>query len=170
MSSIAEYMAENLSRQEIVKQIKKCDTAITVIGDGTRPLPESTWGELIDWNNLTSIDWPAYKNNCVEALRLLKPKPAPTYIPGKGTVDINAIKARVDIVDVISGYITVRKTGRRFAAVCPFHNDKSPSLIIYPESQSWHCFGCNLGGDVIEFIKRIENVDFTGAVAILGNK
>ena len=112
--------------------------------------------------------WRAYKelvSETMASLRANTPKPSPA---APGRVDTEAIKARADIVGVIGEHIELRKAGRNFKAVCPFHADSNPSLTVYPEQQSWHCFGCDKGGDVFTFTQLIANTDFRGAAAILG--
>lgn len=74
---------------------------------------------------------------------------------------IDEVKQKTDIVDVASQYTTLTKSGRNFKGVCPFHSEKHPSFFIYPEQQSWHCFGaCNTGGDVFSLIMKKEGLDF----------
>ena len=81
------------------------------------------------------------------------------------------IKKKVDIVQVISSYITVKKAGRNFKANCPFHKEKSPSFFISPDRQIWHCFGsCNEGGDVISFVMKMENLTFLEAAQELSKR
>jgi DNA primase len=81
--------------------------------------------------------------------------------------DIDEIKSRLDIIDVISRYIPVKKLGANFKAVCPFHQEKTPSFVISPDKQIWHCFGCGRGGDAFTFVMEFEKVDFPEAAEIL---
>ncbi len=80
------------------------------------------------------------------------------------------IKDRLNIADIIGGYIPVKKAGVNYKAPCPFHHEKTPSLIISPQKQIWHCFGCGEGGDVFGFVRKYENLDFKDALKILADK
>jgi DNA primase len=84
---------------------------------------------------------------------------------------IDEIKDRLDIVEVISTYVPLKKAGRNYKGLCPFHNEKTPSFVVFPDTQGWHCFGaCATGGDVFSFVMRRENLDFGEALAFLAGK
>lgn len=74
------------------------------------------------------------------------------------------------IEDVASPYVNLRRQGKNLLGLCPFHNEKSPSFVVYPENNSFYCFGCNKGGDVISFVMGVENLDFTEAVKLLAQR
>jgi len=83
---------------------------------------------------------------------------------------VEDIKSRLDIVSYISSYVQLKKTGRNFKGVCPFHSEKTPSFIVSPEKQIWHCFGCSKGGDLFAFVKEADGVSFVEAIQILADK
>src|SRR3989344_672654 len=83
---------------------------------------------------------------------------------------IEDIKKRVDIVDLIGSYIRLSKAGANFKAVCPFHNEKTPSFYVSPAREIFHCFGCNAGGDVFRFVSMIEGVEFPEALEMLASR
>lgn len=84
---------------------------------------------------------------------------------------VEEIKERLDIVDVISAYVPLRKAGRTYKGLCPFHQEKTPSFVVFPESGNWHCFGaCGTGGDVFSFVIKQENLDFREALELLAQK
>lgn len=77
---------------------------------------------------------------------------------------IQELQEKVDIESVISSSITLKRRGKTLVGLCPFHNEKTPSFTVYPESNSFYCFGCGAGGDVITFVRRMENLDYIEAV------
>jgi DNA primase len=84
---------------------------------------------------------------------------------------IDEVKARVDIVDLISEHVQLKRAGRNFSGLCPFHSERTPSFIVTPERQTWHCFGaCGTGGDIFSFVMKRENVEFAEALRILAQR
>ena len=83
---------------------------------------------------------------------------------------IEEIRSSNDIVDVISKYITLKRSGRNFFGLCPFHKEKSPSFAVSPDKQIFHCFGCGAGGNVIHFISKIEGLNFKDTLELLANR
>lgn len=83
---------------------------------------------------------------------------------------VEAIKDRCDIVDLIGSYVTLRRAGSNYNGPCPFHSEKTPSFTVFPDSQSFFCFGCEAGGDAFTFIMRSENLDYPNAIEFLAKR
>ncbi len=84
---------------------------------------------------------------------------------------IDEVKQKLDIAEVIGQYAALKKAGRNLTALCPFHSEKHPSFFVYPEQQSWHCFGaCNTGGDVFAFVMKKEGLDFGETLRMLAQR
>lgn len=80
-------------------------------------------------------------------------------------MDIQELKNKIRIEDVISKYVYLIPIGEdRFRGLCPFHGESKPSFTVYADTQSFYCFGCGVGGDVISFLMKIENIDFKDAI------
>ncbi len=80
------------------------------------------------------------------------------------------IQAKVDLLAYVSQYVTLKRRGREYVGLCPFHAEKTPSFNLNPEKQVWHCHGCDAGGDLIKFVQRYENVDFPTALRMLATR
>jgi len=116
-------------------------------------------------------DWDGYEywlwfidvvSEAIEIKKAVTPKP----IIKPGHVDLELLKARLDIVSVIENYgIILKKAGHNLKACCPFHDERTPSFMVYPDQNRFHCFGCQANGDVIAFIMKFEGVSFREAVA-----
>src|SRR6266700_573726 len=83
---------------------------------------------------------------------------------------IDTIKAKIDVVEEIGLIVALQKSGRSFKGLCPFHNERTPSFHVFAESQNWHCFGCNEGGDVFTFVQKQQGLEFRDALAYLAEK
>ena len=83
---------------------------------------------------------------------------------------LREVGERNRIEDVAASYVNLRRRGKNLVGLCPFHNEKTPSFCIYPENNSFFCFGCNKGGDVISFVMGVENLDFAEAVKFLAQR
>ncbi len=83
---------------------------------------------------------------------------------------IQEVLERNDVVDVVQSYVQLRHRGRTYTGLCPFHNEKTPSFVVYPDTQSFYCFGCGAGGDTITFMKKIANLDYVEAVKSLASR
>ena len=83
---------------------------------------------------------------------------------------VQQIKDRLSIVDVVSQYLKLERSGGSLRARCPFHAERTPSFFVSPERGTYHCFGCNAGGDIFSFVEQIEGLDFKGALKVLAEK
>lgn len=84
--------------------------------------------------------------------------------------EVEKVKGKLEIADVIQEYIPLKRSGRNFKAQCPFHQEKTPSFVVSPDRQIWHCFGCGKGGDVITFVMEYERIEFPEALRFLAQK
>lgn len=87
-----------------------------------------------------------------------------------GEDQVRRIKAAVDLVQVMGEYAPLRKAGRMWACCCPFHQERSPSCYVYPDQQTYHCFGCGAHGDVITLVRNRENIEFSEAVELIARR
>jgi DNA primase len=83
---------------------------------------------------------------------------------------VSQIKDRIDVVDLVGSRVQLRQAGRNFKGLCPFHNEKTPSFVVFPDSQSYHCFGCGKSGDIFSFVMDTDNLDFSDALARLAER
>ncbi len=147
------YLVNHFSIPELRKERHQCEVAIAVEEQFDTAKADQARAFL------------ALLNESMDVAVATTPKPKP--IPGH--VDVEAVKARLDIVSVVERYTPLRKSGKNFIGRCPMHDDRGPSFVVYPDNQSWYCFGaCGRGGDVIALVMAIEHLDFKTAVAALG--
>jgi hypothetical protein len=121
---------------------------------------------LPDWDGYEYWLW--YQDIVAEAIEIKKAlQPKPVVKPGH--VDIDTLKEHTDIISVMETYgIKLKKAGRNFKACCPFHKEKTPSFVVYPQEKRYYCFGCQSTGDVFGFIMKMENLTFPEAIARVG--
>ena len=84
--------------------------------------------------------------------------------------EINELKLNADIYNIVSNYVNLKKSGKNYIGLCPFHKEKTPSFVVDTATQLFYCFGCGVGGDVISFIMKIENLSFIEAVELIAKK
>lgn len=83
---------------------------------------------------------------------------------------LQELRLKIDVVDLISSYVSLKKRGNTYVGLCPFHNEKTPSFTVYENTQSFYCFGCGAGGDGVSFMRKIENLDYIDAVKVLAQR
>ena len=152
------YLANSLSVAQLRHEIHSAEVK-TSVAEAYRDTEYQTVDDLFPWEDFAAA--------CREAIEWQRNSQTKTQ-PQHGRIDIEVIKTRSDIVAVIEQYTRLRKAGKNFTGCCPLHQDKHPSLTVYPDQQTFYCYGCNRGGDVIAFIQAVENTDFRRATAILG--
>jgi DNA primase len=117
-----------------------------------------------------AFPWREYRDTCQLALKFkLLEAPVPQMGDGnRHSLDIQEVKQANDIVATIERYTTLRKSGRNYySGLCPLHDDTHPSFFVYPDDQRWWCFGCNRGGDIIDFAQAMHRVTTSEAVKML---
>src|SRR6266852_585643 len=83
---------------------------------------------------------------------------------------IEQIKSKLDIVDEVGAIVPLKKSGKAYKGVCPFHSERTPSFYVFPQTGTWRCFGCNEGGDVFTFVEKQQGLDFRDALHYLAEK
>ena len=83
---------------------------------------------------------------------------------------IEELTRRTDIVELVGSYVQLKRKGRLYGGLCPFHSEKTPSFYVYPDTQSFYCFGCQAAGDAISFVKKINNISSGEAIKMLASR
>lgn len=184
------YLANNLTVPQLREEIRSASNMNDNVKSfeqwpcqliSTALITHNDWGKrvgvyLLSWEIAKILaeydfDYEGYLACCREAIKTIQDhnRKQPRPEAGGKRIDIEALKSRLDIVAEVERYTKLRKSGRNFTGLCPLHHDTSPSFTVYPDEQTWHCFGaCNKGGDVIDFIMAAEGVDFKQAAFMLG--
>jgi hypothetical protein len=116
-----------------------------------------------DWDDFGYWCW--YRDT-VEQANTIKQQTQPKPIVKPGHIDIDALKQHIDIVAVMESYgIKLKKSGSHFKGLCPFHQEKTPSFMVYPQENRYYCFGCQSNGDIFSLVMQMENLTFREAVA-----
>jgi len=95
---------------------------------------------------------------------------SPGSASSPGAYDLEELRRRADVVEIVSAHVALRKAGRRLTGLCPFHQERTPSFTLDPETGLWYCFGCQAGGDLFRFVEMIEKVTFAEAAALLARR
>lgn len=148
------YLANNLSLHQLTKEMYAAQEHI---------------GEAFDDNNSKlAMFWADYADACQIAIDIQKSIVFEVHSDNpqqRHYETIESIKARYDIVDYIGQFVKLKKSGKVYKGLCPFHSEKSPSFMVYQKEQHWHCFGgCNRGGDVITFVALYNRIDVKSAI------
>jgi len=158
-----DYLVEHFTPLQLRREARYADEKVKNIKYGLFGdiLSDNVWA-LYSW-------WYGFARELKEAIKITEGRQPKVANDGKYVrVDVADLKSRSDIIAVIEAHgVELRKAGRNFIGLCPFHNEKTPSFTVYPGQSTYHCFGCGKGGDVISFLQEAEHTDFMGAVALL---
>jgi hypothetical protein len=150
-----DYLASHLTENQLILELRNhyVQRAFQI---------QKRWPSCLDSEDKFYLEFAHIVQKALERVKSSKPKPRSVI-----NLDIDKTKASIDIVRFISKHTRLRQSGKTYSGICPFHSEQHPSFTVYPESQSWYCFSCNRGGDVINFIMLIEKVEFKSALEIL---
>ena len=156
------YKFSTHSHISVSGRVAFLSTIIILLG-----FPAKSFADFCKWSTGIFHLGTEYSFISIEVILCIRADLSQRVASGKNNIE--AIKERADIVNIIKGYgITLKKTGHNFKGLCPFHNEKAPSFTVYPEQNRFHCYGCLADGDVFAFIMKIENIDFATAAMKAG--
>jgi len=182
-----QYLADTLTPAQIRSDINTTREYIKDQDSFYRLPCEILWNpQMINVDGIVEYDWLnpdgvvlIYKHwshdykwwlNTLRAAQSRQRANTPPPAPFTTKFDVAAIKEGVDILEVAERYTTMRKSGCNFVGSCPLHEDKHPSFFVYPDKQTWQCYQCNRGGDVISLVMAVDNMDFRSAALSLRNR